>query len=70
MLASVCGYVAKTAVYKLHREALAQAVECLTPAEAATHMPHPNLWSWRDLLADGGPAPSGPSSLPMQMTRC
>jgi hypothetical protein len=28
------------------------AVELLTPAEAATQMPHPNLWSWRKLLAD------------------
>lgn len=54
VLASVCGYVATTGVYRLDRERLAEAVERLTPAEAATHMPHPNLWSWRDLLAHAG----------------
>jgi hypothetical protein len=27
----------------------------LSPAEAATLMPHPNLWSWRTLLADADP---------------
>ena len=25
----------------------------LTPAEAAIHMSHPNLWSWRELLSGG-----------------
>jgi hypothetical protein len=52
VLATVCGYVATTGVYRLDHERLAEAVERLTPAEAATHMPHPNLWSWRDLLTD------------------
>lgn len=56
VLASVCGYVATTGVFRLTRERFAEAVERLGPAEAATHMPHPNLWSWRDLLtnADAG----------------
>jgi hypothetical protein len=54
VLASVCGYVATTGVYRLDHERLAEAVERLTPAEAATHMPHPNLWSWRDLLTHAG----------------
>jgi hypothetical protein len=54
VLASLCGYVATTGVYRLDRERFAEVVERLTPAEAATHMPHPNLWSWRDLLTGAG----------------
>jgi hypothetical protein len=54
VLASVCGYVATTGVFRLTRERFAEAVERLAPAEAATHMPHPNLWSWRDLLVNAG----------------
>src|SRR6266567_746086 len=42
VLASVCGYVATTGVYRLDQERFAEAVERLTPAEAATHIPHPN----------------------------
>jgi hypothetical protein len=53
VLASVCGYVATTGVFRLDRDRFAEAVERLAPAEAAVHMPHPNLWSWRDLLAGG-----------------
>ncbi len=53
VLASVCGYAARTAVFPLSRAQFADAVERLTPAEAATHMGHPNLWSWRELLAGG-----------------
>ena len=55
VLASICGYVATTGVFALTRERFAQAVGLLAPAEAATHMPHPNLWSWRQLLAEAGP---------------
>ncbi len=29
---------------------LREAVRLLTPAAAATHVEHPNLWSWRNLL--------------------
>jgi hypothetical protein len=54
VLAATCGYVATTGVYRMDREGFAEAVELLTPAEAATHVPHPNLWSWRDLLTDAG----------------
>jgi hypothetical protein len=54
VLASVCGYVATTGIYRLDHEQFAETVERLAPAEAATHMPHPNLWSWRDLLIDAG----------------
>jgi len=55
VLASVCGYVATTSVYRLDRAQFSQAIELLNPAEAATHMRHPNLWSWRALLAHGRP---------------
>jgi hypothetical protein len=53
VMASVCGYVATTGVFQLDRERFAEAVARLTPAEAATHVPHPNLWTWRELLAGG-----------------
>jgi hypothetical protein len=43
---------ATTQVFRLSSGHIAEAVERLTPAEAATHMPHPNLWSWRALLAE------------------
>ena len=56
VLASVCGYAATTGVYPLTREQLSEAIERLAPAEAATHWAHPNLWSWRELLADAGPS--------------
>jgi hypothetical protein len=55
VLASVCGYVASTVVVQLDHARLADVVDRLAPAEAATHLPHPNLWSWRDLLAGAGP---------------
>lgn len=53
VLASVCGYVATTGVFRLDRQQFAEVVERLGPAEAATHIPHLNLWTWRDLLAGG-----------------
>lgn len=56
VLASVCGYTATTSVIDLDHEELATAIGRLTPAEAATHIPHPNLWSWRNLLADASPS--------------
>ena len=52
MLASVCGYVATTGIFRLNRDQFALVIDYLTPAEAATHMPHPNLWSWRQLLSE------------------
>ena len=55
VLASVCGYVAATAVFDLDRARFAAAIDRLAPAEAATHVPHPNLWSWRDLLNKASP---------------
>ncbi|WP_154794899.1 hypothetical protein [Occultella kanbiaonis] len=56
VLASVCGYTDRTGTYPLTREQLAAAAVLLAPAEAATHVDHPNLWSWRELLTDAGPA--------------
>lgn len=50
ILASVCGYRSRTGSYPLTTEQMAHAVHLLAPAEAATHMDHPNLWSWRALL--------------------
>jgi hypothetical protein len=55
VLASVCGYVDGSGNFALTREQLRDAVHRLTPAEAATHVPHPNLWTWRTLLADAQP---------------
>jgi hypothetical protein len=56
VLASVCGYTNRSGVYPLSPEQLAVAAVLLAPAEAATHVDHPNLWSWRELLADAGPS--------------
>lgn len=52
VLAFVCGHATGTATYTLPLGKIRRAVDLLTPAEAATHIPHPNLWSWRDLLAE------------------
>jgi hypothetical protein len=50
VLASVCGQISGTATHLLGAAHLAEAIARLTPAEAALHWEHPNLWSWRDLL--------------------
>jgi hypothetical protein len=55
VLASVCGYTSQTATFRLTAADLGDAVYRLTPAEAALHWEHPNLWSWRDLLAGAAP---------------
>ncbi|HYD09036.1 MAG TPA: hypothetical protein VEA78_02950 [Acidimicrobiales bacterium] len=55
VLATVCGYVASTGTFPLTRAQVQQAVDRLAPAEAATHVDHPNLWSWRALLDSSGP---------------
>ncbi|CAN5797074.1 hypothetical protein BH23ACT2_BH23ACT2_07280 [soil metagenome] len=52
ILASVCGHVAGTGTYRLSREQLREAIDLLTPAEAATHIDHQNLRSWRELARD------------------
>jgi hypothetical protein len=58
VLASVCGYTSRTATFPLTAADLGEAVRRLTPAEAALHWEHPNLWSWRELL-DGAGTTSG-----------
>jgi hypothetical protein len=58
VLATVCGHVAGPGSYELTTAQLEQAVDLLAPAEAATHWDHPNLWSWRGLLADAPPGSS------------
>ena len=58
VLASVCGYVNRSGVFRLTRDQVAEAVELLAPAEAATHWEHPNLWSWRELLSAAEPGSS------------
>lgn len=50
ILAYVCGYVSTTGAYRLTRQQFERVIDLLTPAEAAIHMEHPNLWSWRELL--------------------
>lgn len=55
VLATVSGYSDRTGVYRVTRDQLARAVQLASPAEAATHIPHPNLWSWRRLLEDALP---------------
>jgi hypothetical protein len=57
VLASVCGYTSRTATFPLSGADLREAVTRLTPAEAAVHWEHPNLWSWRELL-DGADSSS------------
>lgn len=53
VLAGVSGYVASTQTFTLSREEFELAVQHLSPASAAIHMDHPNLWSWRELLRGG-----------------
>jgi hypothetical protein len=55
VLASVAGYSALTLVARLTGGELDRAIRLLEPAEAATHMPHPNLWSWRAIATDAPP---------------
>lgn len=53
VLGSVIGRVSGTATFAVTPQQLASAVELLAPAEAALHCPHPNLWTWRRVLAEG-----------------
>ena len=55
VLAAFCGYTNRTGTFPLSTEDFSCAVVALTPAEAATHWDHPNLWSWRRLLEQAGP---------------
>ncbi len=44
-----------SATIELSRTEVADAIRLLEPAEAATHVEHPNLWSWRPLLTTATP---------------
>jgi hypothetical protein len=55
VLATVAGYSAASIAVRLRGDAFDRAIRLLEPAEAATHMPHPNLWSWRLIAADASP---------------
>ena len=56
VLATVCGHVRGSASYVVSLDAFDRAIETLSPAEADTSQPHPNLWAWRQArtaLAEG-----------------
>lgn len=55
VLASVCGHRGGNRTYALSADDVARAIDLLSPAEAAVHWDHPNLWSWRPLLAAAQP---------------
>lgn len=55
VLATVCGYRHGNATIELTRDELARAVDLLAPAEPCKAFDHPNLWSWRRLLAESPP---------------
>ena len=52
VLARVLGRVSGTETWQLSHEQLAAGVETLSPAEAAVHMEHPNLWTWKRLFTE------------------
>ncbi|CCG05289.1 hypothetical protein [Blastococcus saxobsidens] len=56
VLGQVCGYRGRTSTYRLTAPEFERAVTLLTPAAAAVHRDHPNLWSWRDLLEQASPS--------------
>ena len=56
VLATVCGHVSGPATYELRAERFGAAIALLAPAEAATHVDHPNLSSWRRLLDEAQPS--------------
>lgn len=52
VLATACGHREGTATYELTVDEVARAVELLSPAEAYTEIPHPNMAAWRRILAE------------------
>lgn len=52
VLGSVIGRVSGTATFSVTPEQLAEAASLLAPAEDALFCPHPNLWTWRRVLAE------------------
>jgi hypothetical protein len=58
-LGEITGRRDETATYVLSADQLERAVAIVAPAEAATMYQHPNLRSWRNLLADMQGVPDG-----------
>jgi hypothetical protein len=50
VLARVCGHASGTRTVELTVDQVRRGVDDLAPAEAATHVGHPNLAAWRSLL--------------------
>jgi hypothetical protein len=51
MLAEVLGYSSGTAEFTMTAAQLAEVIQMLEPAEAATDVEHPNLGAWRTIRA-------------------
>ena len=52
VLAKTIGYANGTSTHVLSVAELSHAVDGLAPAEACTTVEHPNLWAWREILAE------------------
>lgn len=52
VMAKTVRHVSGTATYPLTLHELQHALTALSPAEACTSMPHPNLAAWRQVVAD------------------
>lgn len=52
VLATACGHRGGTATYELGVDEVARAVELLSPAEAYTEIPHPNMAAWHRILGE------------------
>ena len=52
VLAKTIGYTSGTSTHVISVAELSHAVDGLAPAEACTTVEHPNLWAWRDILAE------------------
>ena len=48
----MCGYSSRSGTFAVSARQVEEVLPRLAPAEAATHVPHPNIWSWRTLLQD------------------
>lgn len=47
VLSTVIGHSSGSETIVVSSDQLQRAAGILAPAEAATHVPHPNLWAWR-----------------------
>lgn len=51
VLAGTTGYRSTTSSFRVSADDLDAAIATLTPADATTEIPHPNLWTWRSIRA-------------------